>query len=70
MCNQTNLDLEKVLKERQLIESEIQFLMAFIEDGRMLRQTEVAEKLHISQQKVSRLWNNIKRKYKTPYKDP
>ncbi len=70
MGNQTNLDLEKVLKERHLIESEIQFLMAFIEDGRMLRQTEVAEKLHISQQKVSRLWNNIKRKYKTPYKEP
>ena len=43
---------------------EIQFLTTFIDKNQLLTQKEVAQKLGYSQQKVSRILNQIKQKYK------
>ena len=64
------IELKEILSNKNVSSSEIQFLDKFIVDGKLLTQAEVAKELGISQQKVSRLWNSVKRKYKTPYKQP
>ncbi|MCM1130984.1 MAG: winged helix-turn-helix transcriptional regulator [Roseburia sp.] len=58
-----NNSLYKTLFDYGFLESEIQFLCLFIEEDRFLSQKEVADKLGISQQTVSRQFNKIVKKY-------
>ena len=59
-----HLSLEEILLEHHVTPQEIQFLTTFIDKNQLLTQKEVAQKLGYSQQKVSRILNQIKQKYK------
>ena len=59
-----SLPLEEILLEHHVTLQEIQFLTTFIDKNQLLTQKEVAQKLGYSQQKVSRILNQIKQKYK------
>ncbi len=64
LISEEKLSLEEVLKCHDFLDSEIEFLSLFIEDERLLTQKEVASKLGISQQTISRKFNEIIKKYR------
>ncbi len=64
LISKEKLSLEEVLKCHDFLDSEIEFLSLFIEDERLLTQKEVARKLGISQQTISRKFNEIVKKYR------
>ena len=64
LISKEKFSLEEVLKCHDFLDSEIEFLSLFIEDERLLTQKEVARKLGISQQTISRKFNEIVKKYR------
>ena len=59
---QKKIDVKEILKEKNLKEREIKFLLSFINNDKLLSEEEVAKKLGVSQQAINKRKKRIIKK--------